>query len=156
MKKTTYLTQAAVIASIYVVLALVFAPISYGPMQVRIAEILTVLPFLTPAAIPGVFVGCLLANLFSEAGMLDVIFGSLATLIAAILTYHMPKKWLAPLPPVIVNVIIIPVVLYFAFELPYWLMVGGVLLGQILACYLLGFPLLLILEKRFRNGKFLI
>ena len=149
MNKTTYLTQAALIAGIYVVLALVFAPISYGPMQVRIAEVLTVLPFLFPAAIPGVFVGCLLANLFSEAGMLDVIFGSLATLIAAILTFHMPKKWLAPLPPVIVNVIVIPVVLYFAFDLPYWLMVGGVLLGQLIACYALGYPLLIILEKNF-------
>jgi uncharacterized membrane protein len=147
MKKTTYLVQGALIAAIYVVLALAFAPISYGPMQIRIAEILTVLPYLTPAAIPGVFVGCLIANLYSDAGMLDVIFGSLATLIAAILTYRMPKRWLAPLPPVVVNVVIIPVVLYYALELPYWLSVAGVLAGQMIACYGLGYPLLLILER---------
>ncbi len=145
--KTNTLVQAAIIAAIYVVLVWAFAPISYGPMQIRIAEALTVLPFYFPAAIPGLFVGCFIANLFSEAGLLDVIFGSLATLIAAYITYKVPKKWLAPLPPVLVNVIIIPVVLYYAFDFPYWLMVSGVFMGQVIACYGLGYPLLLVLDR---------
>ncbi|QNO14611.1 QueT transporter family protein [Alkalicella caledoniensis] len=149
MKNTKFLVQGALIAAVYVVITLLFAPISYGPMQVRISEAMTVLPILTPAAIPGLFVGALIANLFSDAGLLDVVFGSLASLIAAYLTYLVPrsKLWLAPLPPVLVNVIIIPIVLYFAFDLPYWLMLSGVFTGQMIACYGLGYPLLLALTK---------
>ena len=98
--KVTFLTQAAVIAAIYVVLTIIFAPFSFGEVQVRISEALTVLPFFTPAAIPGLFVGCIIANLFGGAIPADIIFGSIATLLGALGTYALRKKsrFLAPLP----------------------------------------------------------
>ena len=86
-KGTLFLVQAALIAAVYVVLTLVFAPFSYGEIQVRISEALTILPFFTPAAIPGLFVGCILANLLGGAIPLDIAFGSIATLIGAVFTY---------------------------------------------------------------------
>ena len=88
-KKVTFLTQAAMIAAIYVVLTFVFAHISFGEVQIRIAEMLTVLPVFTPAAIPGLFVGCLIGNITGGAMLPDVIFGSIATLIGAVGTYFL-------------------------------------------------------------------
>ena len=84
-KGTQFLTEAAVIGAIYVVLTLLFAPLSYGEIQIRFSEALTILPFFTPAAIPGLFVGCIIANLFGGAIPVDIIFGSIATLIGAVL-----------------------------------------------------------------------
>ncbi|RKD22142.1 Uncharacterized membrane protein [Caminicella sporogenes DSM 14501] len=149
MKNTKFLIQASVIAAIYAVLTIVFAPISYGEIQIRISEALTILPYFTPAAILGLFVGCLIANLLSPVGILDIIFGSLASLIAAYLSYKMPKKWLVPLPPVIVNGIIIGLLLKYAYgiPLPLILLMAYVSVGQIIACYGLGYPLMSILEK---------
>ena len=85
--KTKYLAEAAVIAAIYALLTIVLAPISYGAVQVRISEALTVLPFFTPAAVPGLFVGCIAANIMSPYGLADLIFGSAASLIGAIGSY---------------------------------------------------------------------
>ena len=85
-KGTQFLTEAAVIGAIYVVLTLLFAPLSYGEIQIRFSEALTILPFFTPAAIPGLFVGCIIANLFGGAIPVDIIFGSIATLIGAVFT----------------------------------------------------------------------
>jgi uncharacterized membrane protein len=129
------------------VLTIAFAPLSYGQIQVRIAEALTILPFFTPAAIPGLFIGCIVANFFGPVGMLDVIFGSAATLIAAYLSYKMPAKWLVPLPPVIVNGIIIGYLLNYLYQLPLFITMGWVALGQLISCYFIGYPLLLLLEK---------
>ncbi len=99
-KKVLHLVQGAAIAAIYVVLVVVFNYWSFGPIQFRIAEALTILPFFTPAAIPGLFVGCLLANLLGGAIPADIIFGSIATLIGALGSYALRKhKWLIPLPP---------------------------------------------------------
>ena len=97
-QKVTFLTQAAMIAAIYVVLTVVFAPFGFGEVQVRVAESLTILPFFTPAAIPGLFIGCLIGNILGGAIIPDIIFGSLATLIAACFTYTLRKKssFLAP------------------------------------------------------------
>lgn len=99
--KVLFLVQAAMIAAIYVVLCQVFQPISYGEIQVRIAEALTILPLFTAAAVPGVFVGCLIANLLNGAIILDVMLGSLATLLGALGTRALRNKsrWLAPCPP---------------------------------------------------------
>ena len=83
-KNVTFLTHAAMIAAIYVVLTFVFAPISFGEVQIRIAEMLTVLPIFTPAAIPGLFVGCIIGNIAGGALLPDIIFGSIATLIGAV------------------------------------------------------------------------
>jgi len=158
MNKTKFLVQSAMIAAIYVVLTLVFKPISYGLMQVRVSEALTILPFFTPAAIPGLAIGCLLANVIGPYGILDVILGTTATLIAAVLSYKMPNKYLVPIPPIIVNALIIGPMLYYilvAEQVPVQMM-GAILwvaLGQVIACYGLGYPLLRLLEK-YKNKIF--
>ena len=94
------LTLAALLAAVYATLTLVLPIPAFTGIQIRMSEALTVLPFLFPAATPGLFVGCLVANLLSPYGALDIIFGSLATLLAAVWTQHTHHKWLAPLPPV--------------------------------------------------------
>ena len=142
-KKTTALklTQSAAIAALYVVLTVIFAPISFGEMQVRIAEALTILPLFTPAAIPGLFVGCILGNLLGGAIPLDVIFGSLATLLGAVGGYLLRKnRWLVPLPTILSNAIIVPFVLRYGYgvELPILLMAVYVAVGEIVSCYGLG------------------
>ena len=147
MTRTKYLTHAAIIAAVYVVITMAFAPISYGQVQVRISEALTVLPYFTPAAVPGLFVGCLVANIYGGAGLIDIVFGSLATLLAAFVSYKMPKKYLVPLPPVIINAIVIGFVLYFAVNVPLLMTMAWVGLGQLIACYGIGYPLMVILEK---------
>ncbi len=152
MKKTNYLTQAAMIAAIYVVLVEVFKPFAYGIMQVRIAEVLTILPFFTPAAIPGLTIGALISNIMGPFGMVDIVFGSLATFIGAYLSYKMPRKELVPLPPIIVNALIIGTILYHAFlgtadEMPLLMVMAWVALGQCIACYGMGYPLIRILER---------
>jgi uncharacterized membrane protein len=147
--KTRFLVQAAVIAAIYVVLTLVFAPISYGEslIEFRISEMLTVLPFYTPAAIPGLFIGVIISNMFSPVGALDVIFGSLATLIAAYLSYKMPKKALVPIPPIVINALVIGPMLHYVYDLPLLLIILSILIGQIVTCYGLGMVLMLVLDK---------
>ena len=135
------LTQGAAIAAIYVVLTVVFAPISFGPVQLRIAEALTILPLFTPAAIPGLFLGCVLANLIGGAIVWDVVFGSLATLIGAVLGYLLrSNRWLVPLPAVLSNALIVPPVLRFGYgvDLPLPLMALYIALGEIAGCYILG------------------
>lgn len=136
-----WIAEAAAIAALYVVLTLIFAPISFGEMQVRISEALTILPLFTPAAIPGLFIGCILGNLLGGAIPLDVIFGSLATLIGAVVGYLLRKnRWLVPLPSVLANAIIVPFVLRYGYgvELPIPLMMVYVAVGEIISCYVLG------------------
>lgn len=158
-KKVLFLTQAAMIAAVYVILTEIFAPISFSVGQVRIAEALTILPSFTPAAIVGLFIGCLIGNVLAGAVLWDVIFGSLATLIGAYFTYLLRKqnKFLAPIPPIISNTIIIPLILRYAYGLKYavpfmMLMVG---LGEIISCGVLGMILYASLQKH-RNRIFKI
>ncbi|MBO5196929.1 MAG: QueT transporter family protein [Lachnospiraceae bacterium] len=149
-KKTFYLAQAAVIAAIYVVLILLFQPLSFGEVQVRIAEALTILPFFTPAAIPGVAIGCFLGNLIGGGNVMDLIFGTLATLIGAAGSYAVRRnKYLVPLPPILSNVIIIPWVLKYAYELPFSIpfMMATVGLGEVISCGVLGLILLTFLKS---------
>jgi len=149
--KTVYtIVYAAAIAAIYVVLTLAFAPISFWAVQFRISEALCILPYFTPAAIPGLFVGCFLSNLLGTAAPLDVVFGSLATLIGAVGSYALrDKKWLVCLPPILSNTIIIPWVLRFAYGtedlIPFAMMTVGI--GEILAIGVLGNMLLVLLER---------
>ncbi len=148
---TTYLlTQTAAIAAIYVVLTLLFAPISYGPIQARVSEALCILPYFTPAAIPGVFIGCFLSNLLGGSVPMDVIFGSLATLIGAVGSYSLRnKKWLVCIPPILANTIIVPWVLRYAYGeaqlIPFLMLTVGI--GEILAVGVLGNLLLTALER---------
>lgn len=144
------LTAIALIAAIYAALTWAASPLSYGPLQMRLSEVLTVLPFITRLAIPGLFIGVVVANLLSPIGIFDVIFGSIATLLAAWLTSKMPHRWLAPLPPVIVNAIIIGTLLGILGDLSIPAAMFYVGLGQLIICYGLGIPFLLLL-KRYRN-----
>lgn len=117
--KIIFICQAAMIAALYVVLtyAINAFNLASGAIQVRVSEALTILPFFTPAAIPGLVIGCFIANLSTGAVILDVIFGTLATLLGALGTYALRKyKWLAPLPPIISNTIIVPWVLRFCLR----------------------------------------
>ena len=141
-KNVTLIAQAAMIAAIYVALVYVFAPISFGPIQFRIAEALTILPVFTPAAIPGLFVGCLLGNILGGAVVLDTVFGSLATLIGAFFTWKLRRAHplLAPVPPILANTIIIPFVLRYAYGIPDAIpyLILTVCLGEVIACGVLG------------------
>ncbi len=168
-KKVLFLTQAAVIAALYVVLCEVFAPISFKNVQVRIAECLTILPAFTPAAIPGLFVGCLLGNLLAGAIPLDVVCGSLATLAGALGTWWIGKlvrssdrkamKFALPLPPIIANTIVVPLVLYYGYliTIPIPIQMLTVCFGEIIGCGVIGLILYFALEKHedyiFRNGS---
>ena len=129
--KPRSLCMSAVIAALYAALTLLLAPISYGPIQLRLSEALTLLPMLLPQAVPGLFVGCLIANLYT--GMLtDIIFGSLATLIAATGTYFLRKKpLLAAACPVFANGLIVGLTLALSFNLPPLLTMLEVAIGEI-------------------------
>lgn len=154
-KKVTMITQAAMIAAIYIVLTLLANALGLAnyAIQVRFSEALTILPYFTRAAIPGLFVGCLLSNLITGCMPLDVIFGSLATLIGALGTYALCKnqkhKWLAPLPPIIANMIIVPFILAYVYQfegsiLFFAITVG---IGEVISCGVLGMLNLFTLRK---------
>ena len=157
MKKTTFITQGAVIAAIYVVLVFVFDYWSFGPIQFRVAEALTILPVFTPAAIPGLFVGCIVGNILGGAILPDIIFGSIATLIGAFFTYQLRNKnrFLAPLPPIIANTVIVPFVLRYgygvALPIPFMMLTVGV--GEVVGCGVLGLVLYTALN-RYKNVIF--
>lgn len=151
-KKVKMLTTAAMIAAVYLVLTFIFYLTSFLPYQIRFAEALTILPFFTPLAIPGLFVGCLVANILGGNGIWDIVIGSLATLVSAYLTYKIsfnkPKrKLLAPLPPVLINAVVVGAMLSVLYEMPLFATILSVGLGQIIACYILGYPLMLLIEK---------
>lgn len=148
--KGLFLTQAAMIAAIYVVLCAMFAPISYGEVQVRVAEALVILPFFTPAAVPGLFVGCILANMMGGSILLDVVFGSLATLIGAAGSWYLrSSRTLTLLPPIIANTLIVPYVLRLGYgvPLPIPLMMLTVGIGEVIAVGVLGNLLLSVLLR---------
>ena len=149
-KKTVYITQAALIAALYTVLTMIAAgfDLASGAIQVRFSEALTVLPFLTPAAVPGLTLGCLLSNILTGCALPDVIFGTLATLLGALGTYALREhRFLCAIPPIVSNALIIPFVLTYAYHIPggiplFMLTVG---LGELISCMGLGQLLLQVL-----------
>lgn len=154
-KRVTWITQAAMIAALYVVLTLLISAfqLASGAIQVRISEALTVLPAFTPAAVPGLFLGCLISNLITGALPMDVLFGSLASLLGALGTYLLRKyKWAVPIPPILSNTLIVPLVLAYVYDLPegipYLMLTVGV--GEIISCGILGMLLYRTLAK-YRN-----
>ena len=159
MKKfrLSHLTAAAVVAALYAVLTVSLGFMSYLPVQLRVAEALTVLPFFSPYMIAGVSIGCLIANLFSPTvWWIDVLFGTMATLIGAVGTWALSKKnlrFLAPLPPVLANTVIVGTMLTVLSGVPSSLWINGltVFLGEAVSCYGFGLPLLLLLEKYKKN-----
>ena len=142
-----FLVQAAIIGAVYAVLTVALEPISYGPIQLRISEALCVLPFFTPAAIPGLAVGCLIANIFGGMGLLDVIVGPLATLAAAVASYYIRPKWIVPLPAVVINAFALGFVLDLYTGAGYWTVTAYLAAEQAVCCFGFGLPLLLVLEK---------
>ena len=153
MKKQKHLialTYAAIIAALYVLLTFLSAGLASGVIQLRLAEALSVLPYFTPAAIPGLFGGCILANLLTGCAPWDVVFGSLATLLGASVAYLIRRfRYLTPLPNILANTLIVPFVLrhvYGAEEaLPFLFFTVGI--GEILSSGVLGIALLLVLNR---------
>lgn len=149
---TRKLIFAALIGAVYAALTIMLQPISYGDLQIRVSEALTVLPFFSAYSIAGLFAGCLVANIYGN-GILDIVFGSAATLIAGILTYYIgrsnlkSKKYLAPLPPVIINAVVVGLILNYTFQLPLIVTMLWVGFGQTIACYVIGLPLMHAIEK---------
>lgn len=165
-KSVQFLTQSAMIAALYAVLTLLAAAVNlaYGPIQFRFSEALTILPIFTPAAIPGLTLGCLISNIWSGYGVADMVFGTLATLLAAVVTRMLRNiryknvPWLAPLPPVLFNAVIVgleiavlsPGGFVWAGFFSAALSVGA---GELVICYALGLPLVAALEKTGVSGK---
>ena len=144
--------QGGIIAALYLALTLLANALGLAnyAVQVRFSESLTILPYFTPAAVPGLFVGCLLSNILTGCALPDIIFGSLATLIGAVSTYMLrnKSKWLAPLPAIVSNAIIVPFVLLYAYGIePLWFSFVTVALGELISCGVLGMLLLNALRK---------
>ena len=157
MKKigVLFITQAAVIAAMYVVLTFVSSSLGLasGEIQIRLSEMLVILPAFTPAAIPGLFLGCLLSNLLTGCTVIDIVFGSLATLVAAILSYQLRNHkypLLVTVPPVVANMIVVPFILKFSYgvPLPIPVMMATVGIGEVISCMVLGSVLYFALDKR--------
>ncbi len=151
-KKTRFLTQSALIAALYVALTYVSAMmgIASGVVQVRLSEALTILPAMTGAAVPGLFAGCLAANLLTGASLWDIVFGSLATLLGALGTYYAGKKcYAAPIFPILSNTLIIPFVLKIAYGVGegYSFLFLTIFLGEFISCGILGVMLYKALDK---------
>ena len=147
---TKYITISALIGAIYAVLTVLLAPISYGPVQVRVAEALTVLPYLFPQAIPGLYIGCMVANIWGGYGPIDIFGGSALTLVAAMLTFWLRKlksPWLAPIPPVVLNALGVGYYLHILADMPLWATISWVGLGEIIACFVIGMPLLFAIKR---------
>ena len=151
-KNVHFMTQAAVIAALYVILTFLANALGMasGVIQVRLSEMLTVLPYFTTAAIPGVTIGCLISNILTGCSLLDIVFGTLATLLGALGSYWLRKhKFLVPIPPIVANIIIVPWVLRISYgvpdAIPYMMLTVGI--GEIISCGILGTILLLTLNK---------
>lgn len=158
-KKSLFLTQAATIAALYVVLTLFANALGLAnySIQVRFSEALTILPLFTPAAIPGLYVGCLLSNIITGCIAWDILFGPIATLLGAMGTYLLrtnKKKWMASLPPILTNTLIVPFVLSYAYKfngsIPYFMITVGI--GEVISCGLLG---MLVYLTLFKHAKYL-
>ncbi|MCR5809480.1 MAG: QueT transporter family protein [Clostridiales bacterium] len=131
-----FLAQGAIIAALYVVLTYVSALVGLSGqnlIQFRLSEVLTVLPFFTPAAVPGLAIGCLISNIVTSCAPWDIVFGTLATLIGAVGTYLLRRhRFAAPIPPILSNTVIVPFVVYYCYGL-----------DQTLAAYPVGIALLI-------------
>ena len=155
MKKLSLkkLARAGIIAALYFILSAFLQPISFGTIQFRLGEALAMLPFIMPEAIFGVSIGCLLSNaIFSPFGIYDVIFGTLATILAAVLTFKIRNIWFSALPPIFVNAIILPFIwLFLSGDTAYFINFISIVISQAVIMYLLGIPLVIGLRKAMPN-----
>lgn len=164
--KTHRMVKVAMIAAIYTVLTLVIAPVAFGAIQFRVSEVLTILPAFTPLAIPGLTLGCALSNLIgallgiNPTGYIDALIGTSATLIASVLSYMIGKSskpWVryafVPLPPILANALIVGAEITVLFNAKEAFMVAfaanavSVGVGELVVCYVLGIPLMVVLSK---------
>ena len=157
-KKVVLVTHGAMIAALYIALTYLANAfgLASGAIQVRLSEALTVLPFFTPAAVPGLFIGCIISNLLTGCVALDTVFGSLATLLGALGTRCLAKKrLLAPVFPILANTAVIPFLLRYVYGIPgslgYFFLT--VFVGEVISCGILGSILSGIVQrtKAFRN-----
>ncbi|OIQ60364.1 queuosine precursor transporter QueT [Moorella thermoacetica] len=144
---TAKIARGAVIAALYAVVTIILKPISFGYLQVRVAEALTLLPILYPEAVPGLFVGCLISNFYGGLGPIDIILGSLTTLAAAWLTYVWRRSWVAYLPPILLNGVIVGAYLAYLLHVHILLAMVSVAAGEAIAVLALGIPLLKQMKK---------
>jgi uncharacterized membrane protein len=149
--KTVFIARSAVIAALYAALTMLVYPIAYGPVQFRVSEALAVLPLFYAEAIPGLYIGCMLANI--AGGPMDMLLGGAATLLAAILTYRSRKLFPGVLPPIIVNALLVPVIFLTIpdIETGYFVNVLTVGAGQLAAVAGLGVPLYFALRSAIKN-----
>jgi len=157
MKKTAFITYAAIIAALYVILTLIanaFGLANFA-IQVRFSEALTILPLFTPAAIPGLYIGCLLSNIITGCIAWDIVIGPIATLIGALGTFALRKKHpvLATLPPIISNTLIVPFILSYAYKFDgsVFYFMATVCIGEVISCGFFGYGLYLLLKKHQKN-----
>ncbi|WP_353096716.1 QueT transporter family protein [Tissierella praeacuta] len=154
---TKYLTKASLIAAIYIVLVLIqtlpapFINLTFGPIQLRVAEGLALLPIVESAAVPGIFVGCLLSNLllayFSGFGLVDILCGSLVTLVAAYITSKMKSRIAGMIPPVVLNGLIVSIWVSYFTKVPYFVTVLGIGGGELLSVAIFGSIILSVYDK---------
>ncbi|MDR1133207.1 MAG: QueT transporter family protein [Synergistaceae bacterium] len=152
-EKISLLTRGAAIAALYASLTLILQPISYGPCQVRVSEALTLTPALWPEAIPGLFVGCFIANVLGGYGLWDIFLGSAATLLAAFLTRKAKNDFLAAASPVVVNALVVGFYMSYVTGMPTLMWMLNVGVGEMIACFALGLPLLRFLRRTRFSGQ---
>ena len=146
VKKIAY---SAVVSAMYFALTVLLQPISIGPVQFRLSEALVMLPYIMPESILGLTIGCAVAPSFSTFPLYDVIFGSLATLVAGILTSRIKNVWLAGLPPVLMNALVLPLMWYFlGVDSAYWINLISITVSEAVVIYFVGIPLVLLLKKK--------
>ena len=146
--KTKHLTRGALIAGLYIIITYILSPFSFGPLQFRLSEALTLLPILYPEAVPALFVGVLLSNIFGGLGLVDIIGGSLTTLIAAYFTYRYKDTFFAYLSPIIFNGLLISIYLHVLFELPYWITAIEIAASEAVVVFLVGYPMIKYLKNK--------
>ncbi len=144
---TKKIARAGIIAALYIVITFLLQAISFGPIQLRVAEALTVLPILYFEAVPGIFAGVLIANIFGGLGLVDIGLGSLISLLAAFLTYLFRRNFLAYLSPIVLNGFLVSAYLHLLFDLPYWEVAISITISQAIVILGLGYPLIRYLKR---------
>jgi len=147
MNRATFIARSAIIAAIYAIVTYALKPISYGPIQVRFSEALVLLPLIEDSAVPGLFLGCVLANIIGGLGIWDVCFGSLITLVAAFLTSKMPGPLLGAVWPVFLNALGVSYYLSFLYKAPYEITALYIGIGELIAVVGVGIPLYYVIKR---------
>lgn len=147
MSKAQYITRAALIAAIYVIITYILKPISYGPLQIRISEVLTLLPVVESSAVLGLFAGCFIANLLGGMGPWDIYLGSFLTLVSAYLTSKTDNLFVGAIPPIVLNMFGVSFYVSKLSGIPYFLTTLTIGIGQFITVFCIGIPIFLAMKK---------